>query len=247
MSASVELPGVGRRIVGWLRLTLFYAFSAVYLPIVIGLALAPISRGLWYGALRGWARAALAIFSVRVVARGAEHLAGGQDYLIIANHRSNFDVFALITALGARETRWVAKRELGRVPIFGYGLRATGQILVDRSDHQQAVEALRTTLGKHGASVVFFAEGRRAPTTELLPFKKGAAAFAIDAALPIVPVAISGSEKILPRTSLIASPGTIEVVIGEPIDTSEATAGGRDELTQRARDAIERLLTGCER
>ncbi len=214
---------------------------------VIGLALLPITRGLWYGALRGWARAALAIFSVRVVVSGAENLAGGRDYLIIANHRSNFDVFALITALGGRETRWVAKRELARVPIFGYGLRATGQILIDRNDHQQALDALRTKLGNHGASVVFFAEGRRAPTTELLAFKKGAAAFAIDAGLPIVPVAISGSERVLPRTSLIASPGTIQVAIGEPIDSSEVGADGRDLLTQRARDAVAALLADCER
>lgn len=231
---------------GLLRLGVFYAFSAVYLPIVILLALVPVSRRLWYRALRGWVRVSLAIFSVSVAVRGGENLRAGQDYVIVANHRSNLDVFALITALGEHQTRWVAKRELARVPIFGYGLRVTGQILVDRSNHQQAIESLRTKLGKHGASVVFFAEGQRAPTRELLPFKKGAAAFALDAGLPILPVAISGSDKVLHKYSLIVRPGTIEVSIGKVIDTSGVAVGARDTLTRRSREAVEALLADCE-
>jgi len=232
--------------IAWLRLALFYVFSAVYLPVVIGLAMVPITRRFWYRAARVWVSVALAIFSVRVAVHGGDKLIESQDYVVVANHRSNFDVFALIRAFGSRETRWVAKSELGRVPIFGYGLRATGQILIDRNDHQQALSALRDRLGKHGASVVFFAEGQRAPGTELLPFKKGAAAFAIGSGLPIVPVAISGSEKVLSKYSLFAHPGTIEVVIGEPIDTSTATAADRDLFTRLSRDAVEALLASCE-
>jgi 1-acyl-sn-glycerol-3-phosphate acyltransferase len=76
--------------------------------------------------------------------------------------------------------------------LFGYGSARYGQILIDRSDHQAAIDELKRHLGRKGASVVFFPEGHRAESRELLRFKKGGAAFAIDAGLPILPVAISG-------------------------------------------------------
>lgn len=231
---------------GTLRLALFYVFSAVFIPWIVLAALVRPGGYAWYRLTRVWVGAALAIFGVRVESRGEEQLLGGQDYVLLVNHRSHFDPLAIVAALGPRETRWVAKRELLKVPLFGYGLRVTGQILVDRSDHAQAVAALRERLGSRGASVVFFAEGARSESGELHPFKKGGAAFAIDAELPIVPVAVAGSERVLPKHSLIVVPGVIRVAFGPPIPTRDLGPEDRERLTELAHEKVLDLLRGID-
>lgn len=246
MSANREPPSLRARVLASLRLVLFYAFSAIYIPVIVAVALLRPGDYLYYRLVRVWVAAALAIFGVRVEATGAERLVAGEDYVLLVNHRSHFDSLAIVTALGARETRWVAKRELLKVPLFGYGLRVTGQILVDRKDHSQALEALRASLGKRGATVVFFAEGERSATAALSAFKKGGAAFAIDAGLPVVPVAIAGSERVLPKHSLVVLPGSIQVAFGEPISTAGLGSADRERMTVTAHDRVRELLARIE-
>ncbi len=228
-----------------LRVGSFFCWSAVYLSVII-LVAAVRPGSAYYRLVRAWARLTLRWFGVRVETFGDERLVPGRDYIILSNHRSHFDPLAIMIALREHETRWVAKRELLRVPIFGFSLRVTGQILIDRHDHEQAVRQLHANLGKCGASVVFFPEGRRAPTTALLPFKKGGAAFAIEAGWPILPVAVSGSERVLPALSLNVRPGTIRVLIGEPIEVTSLTTADREALTRQTREAIQGLLIDAE-
>ena len=235
--------GIVTRIVGSARTGAFFLVSALYLLVVILVALVRPRSSSWYSLARAWADWGLSWFGVGVETSGLGHLERGRDYVVLANHRSLFDPFAIICAFEDRETRWVAKRELARVPIFGSALRVTGQILIDRRNRDAAIGELRRHLGCRGNSVVFFPEGHRAPGTELLPFKKGGAGFAIDAGLPLVPVAISGSEKALPYGSLLARPGVIRVRVGEPFDVS---SGDREAVTQRARDAIQAMLDEVE-
>jgi len=246
MNDDREPPSLPARIVGGLRLGFFYFFSALFIPLILLVALATPGGSGYYPWARFWARAALKIFGIRVTAEGMERLIPGQDYVLLANHRSHFDSLAVVDALDMRETRWVAKRELTKVPLFGYGLKVTGQILVDRRDNAQAVAALRANLGKHGVSVVFFAEGGRSHGRRLAPFKKGGAAFAIDARLPIVPVAISGSERVLPKYSLIVVPGRIHVVFGDAIPTDGMGPEDRERLTALAQERVTTLLAGLE-
>ena len=236
---------VARRLISLARLVVFYLVSAVWIPVIIAVALLrPGST--YYPLARGWARFTLRWFRVRVCTSGAENLQPGRDYVVLANHRSHFDPLALMVAFDHCETRWVAKRELEKVPLFGYGLRVTGQILIDRSDHQSAVDELKRNLGRRGASVVFFPEGHRAESRELLRFKKGGAAFAIDAGLSVLPVAISGSENVLPVRSLIVRPGDIHILIGRPFDAGLAASADREAVTERARDAIAAALACVE-
>jgi 1-acyl-sn-glycerol-3-phosphate acyltransferase len=230
------------RCAGALKLIVFYAFSALFIPMIIIAAVLKPGGYAWYRFARGWVRGTLALFGVSVDVRGLERLEKDRDYVLLANHRSHFDVLAIMQALGVRETKWVAKRELLRVPIFGYGLRVTGQILIDRKDHSQAVEALRANMGKRGVSVVFFAEGERSMPGQLSSFKKGGAAFAIDAGLSIVPVAVTGSDQVLPKRSLVVMPGRIKVEFSEPMSTEGLGAADREHLTIRARDRIAALL-----
>lgn len=246
MSANRETPGLAARVLASLRLVAFYIFSVIYIPIIVAVALLKPGDYLYYRLIRVWVAATLGIFRVRVVASGAEGLAPGKDYILLVNHRSHFDSLAIVKALGPRETRWVAKRELLKIPVFGYGLRVTGQILVDRNDHSQALEVLRANLGKRGATVVFFAEGQRSATGALSSFKKGGAAFAIDAGLPVVPVAIAGSEKVLPKYSLTVLPGSIRVAFGEPRSTTGLGQADRETLTTAAHDEVHNLLRSIE-
>jgi 1-acyl-sn-glycerol-3-phosphate acyltransferase len=94
--------------------------------------------------------------------------------------------------------------------------------------------------------VVFFGEGERAPTTKVLPFKKGGAAFAIEAGLPVVPIAISGSERLLPKHSMMPVPGEIRVMIGDPIPVDNLTKDDRGELSERVRSTVVTMLAKVE-
>jgi 1-acyl-sn-glycerol-3-phosphate acyltransferase len=224
---------------------LFFLWSAIFISFII--AVAAVRPGsAYYSLARAWARMTLRWFGVRVETVGVSSIVRGRDYVLLCNHRSQFDPLAIIVALTEHETRWVAKRELLRVPVFGFALRVTGQILIDRRDHEQALRQLEANLGKRGASVVFFPEGRRAESASLLPFKKGGAAFAIEAGWPVVPVAIWGSDRVLPPHSFHVRPGTIRVLIGEPIEVASLTAADRDSVTEDARLAIERMLAWAE-
>jgi 1-acyl-sn-glycerol-3-phosphate acyltransferase len=247
MDNSAGVLPIGTRVLLGLRVALWFPYSAIHLLFIIAVVLVARESRYWYPLVRRWATASLRWFRIEVQAVGVSNLVRGRDYVILANHRSHFDIFAIIAALAGIETRWVAKRELTRVPIFGLGLKISGQILIGRHDHEQALRELQSNLGKHGSTVVFFAEGQRSSTAGLLPFKKGGAAFALDAGLPVVPVAVSGSERVLAKHTLLVRPGIIRVRIGEPIDTRGMDMDDRGSLTLRARDCVASMLSLMER
>jgi 1-acyl-sn-glycerol-3-phosphate acyltransferase len=246
MSVSGRPKHSASRLLRALRVAVFFAVSPLYLVAVIIVILVSHDIRRWYPLGRLWADHSLRWFRIRVEADTARCIEPGRDYVLLCNHRSHFDIFALFASLPHTYTRWVAKRELEKVPLFGYALKISGQILVDRNDHSQAIDELRRHLGESGLSVVFFAEGQRSDDARLMPFKKGGAAFAIDAGLPLVPIAIAGSERVLPKHSLMVSPGTITVKVGEPIETRGLTIDDREALTERARSRVEEMLEQLE-
>jgi len=193
---------------------------------------------------RPWARLILETCSVRVRATRRGRVAGDAACVYVTNHQSHFDVLALIRALPG-QYRMVAKKELFSIPVFGWALWLAGFIRIDRSNREQAIASLdlaaRTI--RSGTSVVVFAEGTRSPDGSLQPLKKGAFVMAINAGCPIVPVSISGSRAVLSKSSLDIRPGTIDVVIGEPIDTTTHTMERKDLLMQEVRRAIEAGFT----
>ncbi|MFZ5450127.1 MAG: lysophospholipid acyltransferase family protein [Thermodesulfobacteriota bacterium] len=165
-----------------------------------------------------WGRNLLKIARIPVRVTGLELLQPGEAYVFAANHRSNFDIFALISVLPGRFL-WVAKESLFRVPVFGQALSRMGSISVDRENLRSAVQSLdrATEIVKSGVSMIIFPEGTRATTRELLPFKKGVFIMALKAGQPIVPVSISGTRFIQARASIEVRPGPIRVVISPPI------------------------------
>jgi 1-acyl-sn-glycerol-3-phosphate acyltransferase len=190
------------------------------------------------GMARWWGRTLLRLVRIPVQVEGLEHLTPGQAYVFAANHRSNFDIFVLISNLPGRFL-WVAKKSLFQVPIFGHALARMGSISVDRDNLQSAIQSLNraTAIVKSGVSMIIFPEGTRAASRELLPFKKGVFIMALKAGQPIVPVSINGTRFIQVRESIRVRPGPIKVVISPPIFPTMFRH--KEELMAAVRQAID--------
>src|SRR5262249_46145121 len=149
---------------------------------------------------------------VHVKVSGLERLDPKKQYIFMSNHRSGADIVAIAKALWDYQIRFVAKKELLRVPVFGWGLWALRNIIIDRRNHVQAVRsyAVAGQRIRRGISVVVFPEGTRGEGRELLPFKKGGFVLAIETGTPIAPIAVVGTEAVMPKRSLRIESGTVE-------------------------------------
>jgi 1-acyl-sn-glycerol-3-phosphate acyltransferase len=189
-----------------------------------------------------WVRIDLLLTGVRVGARREVPLDSHAPYVFMSNHQSLFDVLAVVAALPEFQLRWVAKKELTRVPVFGWALRHSDHIIIDRSNHVQAMMSLRAAVEKmrRGLSVIIFPEGTRGPGDgTLLPFKKGGFVLAQEAGIPIVPIVVRGSADVLARCGWEIHGGDIDVLVGEPIAVAGVPC---EELMQRVREHLERML-----
>lgn len=192
---------------------------------------------------RLWARLICWCAGVRVTVSGQGHLRTGTPYIFAANHQSQFDIFALQGYLGF-DFRWLAKKELFAIPVFGAGMRAAGYISVDRSRGRRALESLNEAAQKikAGTSVIIFPEGTRSVDGILQPFKSGAMVLAIKAGVPIVPVAILGTHDVLPKCKLLSQPGRVEIRIGSPIDSSQFKSADKQTLASQLQQEVAALL-----
>ncbi|QSQ13708.1 lysophospholipid acyltransferase family protein [Myxococcus landrumensis] len=201
-------------------------------------------------ALRLWARGVLGAAGVRHEAVGLENIPSEGHVVFVCNHQSHYDA-PLHLAYVEKHTRYVAKAELFKIPVFGAALRRAGNIPVarsgggeDRGRMEEAVTALRERV-----SVLFFSEGTRSDDGRLRPFKKGAAALAIQAGVPVVPMAVSGTRLILPKGGRAVRWGQrVSLVVGKPIPTKDLTLQDRDSLTRELEDAVAQLYSeACAR
>ncbi len=192
-----------------------------------------VAQRLWTGVL-------LAIAGIRLKVREAVPIDWQRTHVICANHASIFDILALVRVVPI-PFRFVAKRELVKWPIIGWALRPSGQIVVDRQNRASALRAIAEAAArKIRGQVIFFVEGTRSRTGELLPFKKGAFHFAIDHRLPILPAAICGSYAALARVPWWRlNPGrTIEIRFSSPIEVEVDGHLGVEQLIARTREQI---------
>jgi 1-acyl-sn-glycerol-3-phosphate acyltransferase len=199
-----------------------------------------------------WARLNATVTLMKVKVQGREKLKPGQSYVLAANHMSLVDIYVLYGYTGL-DLKWVMKQELRSVPVLGLACEMMGHIYVDRSNSEAALASISNAEKRlrNGMCVIFFPEGTRSRTSELRKFKKGAFRMANDLSIPIVPVSIHNTNRIVPSDTLDWRPGTVKLTFHDPIQTAGMTARQISALSVETRDIIvgslnaETLNTGC--
>jgi 1-acyl-sn-glycerol-3-phosphate acyltransferase len=192
---------------------------------------------------RAWSGWVTSFAGVRIVVEQRGVLDPAQPYVFMANHASSLDIWAAFVAV-PRRVRMIAKKQLARIPLFGWVMWAGRFIFIDRKN---AVAARRSIdiAGqriRNGDSVLIFPEGTRTRDGNLGPFKKGGFHLAVRAGVPIVPVALRGTRALMPRGSYLLRAGTVTAIIGQPIATQGLSEEERANLSERVRGLIEGML-----
>lgn len=188
---------------------------------------------------RYWGKVILWLTPAKIKISGLQHIAENQSYVVVANHQSTYDIFAVYGYLPL-DFRWVMKQELRKLPFVGFACEKMGHIFVDRFNSQKSIAALnqaeRELVG--GVSVFFFPEGTRSNGKYLKPFKKGAFKMAKDLNLPILPLSIANANKIKPSHAFKIYPGTIKMTFHRPISIETVKQSSINELQQQTKQQI---------
>jgi 1-acyl-sn-glycerol-3-phosphate acyltransferase len=230
-----------------IRATLVYAFVSVYI-----LLLAPAAM-LWciltencsllYRLARFCIRTAGWMCGVRVAIQGIENISPGKTYVFLSNHQSNFDGPVLLHAI-PRDWKALIKKEMMRLPVFSLVLKQVQFVPIERLNPKQAHAGIElgAKLLKEGKSFLAFPEGTRSRNGQMGEFKKGVFIMAIKAQIPVVPITILDSDKILPPRKYAIRPGWIRVIFHDPIVTEGLSLEARNQLIQDTRKAIASAL-----
>ena len=189
-----------------------------------------------------WGKTLSFIFNIKLVVKGKHNLQN-RNYVFASNHASLIDIPLLLIAVN-RYTVFIAKSELSKIPIFKSILDMAGFIFVDRKNNDNAVKSMNNLMDdikKIPRSVAIFPEGTRTSDGELLPFKKGAAIFAINTDIPVIPVAISGTYSWSKKKLFDISQSVISFEFGEPITTENYSFDDRDYLTEKIKENIKNM------
>lgn len=221
-------------------LIVFSVFMIVLLPgIMIPFLLGRRFSWIGYSFLWLWSWIFSMLTFIRYDLKGREHIQAKTSYIYVSNHTSFLDIPG-IRLLIPGEFRPIAKKELLKIPVFGFIVKAA-TVVVDRSNAQsrkQSIEKLREIL-TGGISILVFAEGTQNRTKEILqPFKDGAFRIAIDTQLPIVPLVVIGAGRLMPPGKIDIKPGNIKVVAGEPISVEGLTPDDIQTLKQKTFDTM---------
>jgi len=217
--------------------TLFFGFLTIILVPLTNPKVASYICGALWSRLNGYMTPML------VKVHGRENINPKQSYVIVSNHQSHYDVFVLYGWLGI-DFKWVMKQELRKVPGLGIGCEKVGHIFIDRSNREKALASLNEAKKKivNGTSVIFFPEGTRSKDGKVGEFKKGAFKMAFDLGLPILPVTIIGTSKILPAHTINLFPGVVHLYIHKPIDINQYTEDSIEELMNITKSVMTSVL-----
>lgn len=190
-------------------------------------------------AARYWGKIILWITPVKVIVSGLQHISENQSYVIIANHQSTYDIFAVYGYMPL-DFRWVMKQELRKVPFVGFACQRMGHIFVNRFNSQKSIAALKQAEQElvNGTSVFFFPEGTRSNGKSLKPFKKGAFKMAKDLKLPILPLSIANANQVMPSNGYRIYPGTIKMTFHPAINLEKINTLSLSQLQEMAQKQI---------
>ncbi len=195
---------------------------------------------------RFWSRAVLTAAGVKLTVNTHTPLDPKRPYVFMCNHSSTSDIWSLFVAIPF-PVRMIAKKQLGRIPFFGWAMHAGRFIFIDRQNPIAARRSIDEAARRiqRGHSVLIFPEGTRTRDGNLGPFKKGGFHLAIASGATIVPCGIRGSRAVMKRGSALIHSGAIHVEVGEPISTAGLTDDDRDALLERVRAQILTMTGGA--
>jgi 1-acyl-sn-glycerol-3-phosphate acyltransferase len=206
----------------WWR-TVFFLIPAIAVYTIV-LGAASIVSSLWdrrgyfaHGCARAWSWLILKTTGVRVTVEGLDRITPGTTYVFVSNHQSIYDTPVVFSSL-PYQLRIIAKESLARFPVLGWHLKRGGHLFVDRKHPDRAgiLERWRALVSE-GLSLIIYAEGTRSRDGRVARFKAGSFMLAIEAQLPIVPVAIVGTRQVMPKGRLRTEPADVTLVIHDPI------------------------------
>ena len=190
--------------------------------------------------IRVWSRVWLAASGTKLEVEGAENIDPKRSYVVVANHLSTFDIMACLLAVPL-PIRFLAKKELFRVPVLAQGMRMVGIIEVDRQArgavHSEVNRQSRELIEK-GRSLIIYAEGTRPRNGVMKTFKKGAFTMAIGSGLPVLPLSIHGSYEAWPPGTPLVRGGLVRVVLDKPVETEGMTSSDTGDLRDQVREVI---------
>ena len=196
-----------------------------------------------------WSKAWLSAAGVELQTLGGENIDPGRSYVVVANHVSNLDVMICFVAVPI-PIRFLAKRELFRIPILATAMRAIGIVEVDRSARTAVHEQINTRsrdLVAAGRSLIIYPEGTRSRDAGLATFKKGAFTIAVGSQLPVLPVTIQGSYAAWPPGSPWVRGGRVTVAVDPAVETTGMTQADTGKLRDTVYAVIAGRLEGLER
>lgn len=225
--------------------TMFYGCTCI---IAGFLGVRRVNGGVYDWAQRNYGRTLLRAAGVPVTVEGGEHIHRGVPEIIASNHTSFFDILAFLAWLPV-DPKFVAKKELFRLPVFGAAIKAAGHVRIDRENLKEAFHAYAEAtkhIVEEKLHVLVYPEGTRTRTGELLPFKKGPFVLAISCQCPVVPAYVHGAFTILPKGHVRIRPHPVRILLGDPIPTTGMTYEDRDRLAAAVRAAMLALKARAE-
>jgi 1-acyl-sn-glycerol-3-phosphate acyltransferase len=196
---------------------------------------------------RLWGKMNLAVAGIKVRIEGLQRLSS-PPYVFMCNHQSALDIHALLAELPL-SFKWIAKRQLFSIPIFGWAIKKAGYVSIDRENAREALKAIEKAAMRirQGMNIIIFPEGTRSADGNLLPFKKGGFTLAFRAAVPVVPIGIYGSSALQPKGSFVPlKKGVIYIEVGEPIALEGMEKSQKARVMDDVRLRIEDLMAKGE-
>jgi len=222
---------------------IFLCATVILGTVAIFLSLFDSSGNIPHRIARLWGKIPLRTTGTKVSVQGRENIDPQKSYILVSNHQSTFDIFALLGYLPI-QFRWIAKAELFRLPFLGWAMSRIGYIPIERGSPKKAYRSMLQAAEKvkEGVSVIIFPEGTRSPDGNLQPFKKGVFLIALKSQAPILPIAIRGTGKIMPKGDWRIYPGNVQIIVGPPIETAGVPPEKEGELSERVRNTLMKYL-----
>ncbi|MBD0372509.1 MAG: 1-acyl-sn-glycerol-3-phosphate acyltransferase [Pyrinomonadaceae bacterium] len=232
----------------FIAIPLIYLYTIIMGSLSLTLSLYDPGGRRQHWCARVWCRLIARTAGARVRVYGAEHIRPNTSYVFLSTHQSYMDIPAMLGYLPA-QLRIAAKKILFRIPFMGWHLWRAGHIPIDRSSTQNAVMSMQRAASylKQGICAFVFPEGTRSRDGLLHRFKKGGFKLALQAQVPIIPITIIGTRRILPPDSIIFRPGPIDMYVDEPIETAGLTDDEIEALMLRVRAAMATHIRASQR